>query len=183
MRKRNSSVALMASAIDAAKDVALHDLTPKQKSALTVVGIDPGQSTGVAVYLAGKLVSLQTLAPDQLEAWLEQNRPGVVFFEDSRKTSKTFTAGKVRSVAAALKIARNVGEIDRLCKDIEAMCQRLGIECYGVAPESKASSTGKGAKVNAVHFAQITGWPSRSSQHTRDAAMVAWPYRNKASKA
>lgn len=177
MRKRNSSVALMASAIDAAKDVALHDLTPKQKSALPVVGIDPGQSTGVAVYLAGKLVSLQTLAPDQLEAWLEQNRPGVVFFEDSRKTSKTFTAGKVRSVAAALKIARNVGEIDRLCKDIEAMCQRLGIECYGVTP------AGKGSKVDAKAFAQITGWADRSNQHARDAAMVAWPYRNKASKA
>lgn len=144
---------------------------------MTVVGIDPGQATGVAVYGKGKLLELETLSPDLLEAWLEKNRPGLVIFEDSRGTGKTFTAAKARSVAAALKIARNVGEIDRLCKDIEAMCKRLGIQAYGVTP------AGKGSKRNAKDFAQITGWVERSNQHARDAAMVAWPYRNKAAQA
>lgn len=144
---------------------------------MTVVGIDPGQATGVAAYRNGKLIALYTLDSDQLENWIAQNPPQLVIFEDSRGTGKTFTAAKARSVAAALKIARNVGEIDRLCKDIEAMCKRMGIEAYGVTPK------GKGSKVNAADFAQITGWEKRSSQHARDAAMVAWPYRQKAGKA
>lgn len=143
---------------------------------MSVVGIDPGQATGLAVYDKGKLIELHTVTPDELENWLAKNQPQVVIFEDSRGTGKTFTAAKARSVAAALKIARNVGEIDRLCKDIAAMCKRLGIECYGVAPVDK------GAKRNAKDFAQITGWSGRSNQHARDAAMVAWPYRNKAGK-
>ncbi|WP_222864862.1 hypothetical protein [Comamonas sp. Z1] len=144
---------------------------------MSIVGIDPGQSTGLAVYEKGKLHWLHTVSADRLEQWLAQHPAQLVIFEDSRKTSKTFTAAKGVSAAAALKIARNVGEIDRLCKDIEAMCKRMGIEAYGVAPLAK------GSKVNAGDFAQITGWKTRSSQHARDAAMVAWPYRNKASKA
>lgn len=144
---------------------------------MQVVGIDPGQATGLAVYENGKLIALYTVPADQLEGWLAKNPPQLVIFEDSRGTGKTFTAAKAPSVAAALKIARNVGEIDRLCKDIEAMCKRMGIEAYGVTPARK------GAKRNAAQFAQITGWDKRSSQHARDAAMVAWPYRNqKASK-
>ena len=141
---------------------------------MIVIGIDPGQSTGVAMFDKGKLQHLGTLTPDQLEPWLSQHRPALVIFEDSRKTGKTFTAAKARSMAAALKIARNVGEIDRLCKDIEAMCKRLDIECYGVAPLAK------GKKVKADRFGLLTDWKERSSQHARDAAMVAWPYRNKA---
>lgn len=141
---------------------------------MSVVGIDPGEATGLAVYDKGKLIALHTVKPGQLENWLAQNSPGLVIFEDSRGTGKTFTAAKGRSVAAALKIARNVGEIDRLCKDIEAMCKRMGIEAYGVTPK------GKGVKRNAEDFTHITGWTKRSSQHARDAAMVAWPYRHKA---
>lgn len=141
---------------------------------MRVIGIDPGQATGVAVYENGKLAQLYTLSPDTIENWLTENTVDLLIFEDSRGTGKTFTAAKAPSVAAALKIARNVGEIDRLCKDIEAMCKRMGIEAYGVTPARK------GAKRNAAQFAQITGWPKRSSQHARDAAMVAWPYRNKA---
>lgn len=144
---------------------------------MSVVGIDPGQATGLAVYDKGKLICMYTVSADELEPWLAQNPPHLVIFEDSRKTSKTFTAAKGVSAAAALKIARNVGEIDRLCKDIEAMCKRMGFEAYGVAPLAK------GSKVKAADFGQITGWKTRSSQHARDAAMVAWPYRNKASKA
>ena len=43
----------------------------------------------------------------------------------------------------------------------------------------------KHAAVSALHphmaaeaFGRITGWTERSNEHERDAAMVAWPYRN-----
>jgi hypothetical protein len=81
------------------------------------------------------------------------------------------TAG---SRAAALKIARNVGQIDAWCSLITAICADLGIPAHGISP------TAKGAKLDAEAFALVTRWTGRSNQHERDAAMVAWPYRRTA---
>ena len=36
----------------------------------------------------------------------------------------------------------------------------------------------KGSKVNRDDFAIKTGWVDKSNEHNRDAAMVAWPFRN-----
>lgn len=68
-------------------------------------------------------------------------------------------------------LARNVGEVDQICRRIEAMCETAGIELVRVSP------LGKGAKLNAARFREVTGWTGRSNQHERDAAAVAWPYR------
>lgn len=51
------------------------------------------------------------------------------------------------------------------------ICAKLEIPAHGISP------TRKGAKVDAERFAAITGWEGSSNEHTRDAAMVAWPYR------
>ena len=78
---------------------------------------------------------------------------------------------QVRSRAAALKMARNVGEIDAWCKLITAICAEFQIPAHGISPK------GKGAKLSAERFALSTGWTASSNEHTRDAAMVAFPYR------
>jgi len=80
----------------------------------------------------------------------------------------------VKSRPAALKMARNVGEIDAWCKLIVATCGQLGIPAYGISPKNK------GAKLDAAQFKAETGWAEQSNQHNRDAAMVAWPYRKAA---
>ena len=48
----------------------------------------------------------------------------------------------------------------------------LGIQAHGISPKSK------GAKTKEADFIAATGWQGRSNEHTRDAAMVAWPYRS-----
>ena len=137
-----------------------------------ILGIDPGAHTGIATYQKGALVDLQTIEPHQIGAYLLEAKPTRVIFEDSRLTSFMFT--QVKSRAAALKMARNVGEIDAWARLIVAVCGELGIACHGISPK------GKGAKVGAIEFARLTGWLSPSNQHVRDAAMVAYPYRRAA---
>lgn len=141
---------------------------------MKVVGIDPGANTGVATFEGGNLLALETIAPHEIAAMLQKIQPTRVVFEDSRLLSHTWT--QVKSRAAALKMARNVGEIDAWCRLITAVCADMGIPAHGISPK------GKGAKLDAAQFARITGWTGRSNEHDRDAAMVAWPYRRAAQK-
>ncbi len=134
-----------------------------------ILGIDPGANTGVATYIGGRLVHLATIEPVDIASRIELSRPARVIFEDSRLLSHTWT--QVKSRPAALKMARNVGEVDAWCKLIVAVCAQLDIPAHGISPK------GKGAKVGAGDFERITGWAGASNEHTRDAAMVAWPYR------
>ena len=136
----------------------------------TILGIDPGSSTGVATYICGKLVHLDTIAPVDIAERIELARPTRVVFEDSRLESYVWS--QIKSRAAALKMARNVGEVDAWCKLIVAVCAKFDIPAHGISP------TRKGAKVDAERFAAITGWTKSSNEHTRDAAMVAYPYRS-----
>lgn len=141
---------------------------------MLILGIDPGANTGVARIEDGQLVSLQTIAPHEIERTLREAAPDRVVFEDSRLQSHTWTRGK--SIAATAKMARNVGQVDAWCSLITAVCGELGIPAHGISPKSK------GAKTKEAAFVEATGWQGRSNEHTRDAAMVAWPYRRAASR-
>lgn len=135
-----------------------------------VIGIDPGRHTGIATYQDGKLIALDTISPLGLERAIEP--ADRVVFEDSRLISFMFTT--VKSRPAALKMARDVGQIDAWSGLITAICATLNIPCHGISPK------GKGKKLDAKQFALITGWVGKSNQHERDAAMVAFPYRRAA---
>lgn len=137
-----------------------------------IIGVDPGSNTGMATFTNGKLILLETVSPIVMVAIIKLRRPDRVIFEDSRLTSFMFTT--VKSRPAALKMARNVGEIDAWCKLIDAVCEEFGIISHGISPK------GKGAKLDAAKFNALTGWGGDSNQHTRDAAMIAWPYRRAA---
>lgn len=134
---------------------------------MRLIGIDPGQSTGIAIYEAGILVELLTLQPHRVAQALQGAEK--VVFEDSRLQSHTWKRGK--NIPATLKMARNVGQVDAWCHLISAVCKDLGVPTLGISPK------GKGAKIKDAEFRLTTGWDGRSNQHTRDAAMVAWPYR------
>ena len=145
-----------------------------------VIGMDPGQQTGVALYANGLLHALVTLAPWNITAFIEHHREasGInrVIYEDSRLQSHIFSAHKPGnkrelSVPEQLKIARNVGQIDAWCHAIHHVCAERGITCHGISPANK------GAKLDAKQFESVTGWTAASNQHGRDAAMVAWKYR------
>lgn len=134
-----------------------------------ILGIDPGAHTGVATYVGGHLTDLETVGPHQIERLIRGRSPARVVFEDSRLQSHTWTSSA--SKAAAAKMARNVGQVDAWCSLITSICAELGIAAHGISP------AGKGAKLNALQFASVTGWLQRSNEHERDAAMVAWKYR------
>ena len=136
---------------------------------MLILGIDPGANTGVAHFLDGELAHLETIAPHQIERTLREAMPSRVVFEDSRLQSHIWT--KADGIAKVAKVARNVGEIDAWCRLITAVCGELGIPAHGISPKSK------GAKIKEAAFIETTGWQGRSNEHTRDAAMVAWPYR------
>lgn len=138
----------------------------------TIMGIDPGTNTGVAIFIGGKLTHMYTIAPVDIADRIEAVRPSRVVFEDSRLQSFMWTTST--SKPAAAKMARNVGEIDAWCKLIVAVCEKLDIPAHSVSP------LGKGCKMAADQFTRITGWDKPSNQHERDAAMVSWLYRGAA---
>lgn len=135
-----------------------------------VLGIDPGKATGLATFVGGSLVALDTCTPGELVGAIEWAAPSLIVFEDSRLQQPTWSRGVSR--AALLKVARNVGQVDGWCALIVEVCEKRGIPARGISPRAK------GAKVDAERFKAITGWGERCNQHERDAAMVAWPFRN-----
>lgn len=139
---------------------------------MSLIGIDPGASTGMAFFAGGKLVELRTVHPLTIYDVLSASNATRVIFEDSRLTSPVWSRGT--TAAARIKIARNVGQVDAICGLICEACGRIGIEALGISPKNK------GAKLDAERFSQVTGWATRSNQHERDAAMVAWMYRGRA---
>lgn len=137
-----------------------------------IVGIDPGVNTGLALLRGGRLADLLTIHPLDLSYRLQALQPARVVFEDSRLTTHVFTTNPKAAVAKSM--ARKVGQVDMVCGLITEACARLRIPAHGISP------SGKGGKVDAQRFAVLTGWEGLSNQHTRDAAMVAWPYRRAA---
>ncbi len=136
-----------------------------------IIGIDPGIESGIAVYMDGKLISLLTFIPLKAVEMIRRSSPSLVILEDSTLTSHIFTAPGVAH-RAALKVARNIGEVDAYCKIIKQVCGELGIAYRSISPKDK------GKKIDAKEFERITGWAGKSNQHERDAAMVAWRFRS-----
>lgn len=141
---------------------------------MKVIGLDPGANTGVATFEGGSLVSLETVAPHEIERTIRAVQPARVVFEDSRLESRAWNARSKLAYGAALATARSLGQVDAWCRLITEVCGELGIPAHGISP------TAKGAKLDAAAFCRVTGWMARCNQHERDAAMVAWPYRTAA---
>lgn len=139
---------------------------------MIILGIDPGANAGIAVFSGGRLETLLTISPHHISQFIRESGAARVIFEDSRLTSHVFTTVKSRPVA--LSMARKVGQVDAWCTLIQLVCGELDIPGHGISPK------GKGAKLDAKAFARATGWLASSNEHTRDAAMVAWPYRGAA---
>ena len=135
-----------------------------------VVGIDPGVNTGWALYTNGKLTWLDTMEPIDIQTRILTSHADLFVFEDSRLQSAVWVPSKNKAVAN--NIARKIGQVDALCSLIEETCNRYEIKFMRVSPKAK------GGKMNAEDFNKLTGWESRSNQHERDAAMVAWQLRN-----
>lgn len=130
------------------------------------IGIDPGTHTGMAIWDSreGKFLSLETLPIHQAitKVMLWKDRVGhdlQVVFEDARQRT-WFGKG---DVSAKLQGA---GSVKRDCSIWEDFCTDYGISFRAVPPVKGAT------KVTPTYFKMISGWTDRTSEHSRDAAML-----------
>ena len=140
------------------------------KQIKTIIGVDPGVKTGIAIYTNGTLVELMTIKPTEFSRVLLDEKPGLVVFEDSREQKAVWTAPRVRG-SAKLAVARKVGMVDGFCYLIEAYLDEFGIRFEKVSPLNK------GSKLKAKAFKLTTGHTGMTNEHERDAAMVARRFR------
>jgi hypothetical protein len=130
-----------------------------------VAGIDPGVTTGLALWdtESQALVMCMTTtileAMHQLEALLDEGTLEAVNLEDARMIGGIGNTGFAR--------AQGAGSVKRDCRIWEEWAERYGVRLNLISPKHK------GAKMNPVVFGKVFEWDSRTSQHARDAAMIA----------
>lgn len=137
------------------------------------IGIDPGTHTGVAVWnhTTHRLESVETMTITQAmdEVRLSHNLLDddtgieyevVVFMEDARKRTWFGNAGRAKLQGA--------GSVKRDCSIWETFCDELGVECRKIAPKNNYT------KLTAKQFKTLTNWAGRTSDHSRDAAMLVF---------
>lgn len=133
-----------------------------------VVGIDPGKSTGFAVYSVDweRLIVLETLdfwgAYDRAMGFV-RTVPTMVIIEVPN--SKHVWHKGAASERALQRQGANVGSVVREAELLAEGLARENCIVKRVQPRKK---------VNAKDFATITGWTNRSNQHERDAAMMCF---------
>jgi len=134
---------------------------------LVRIGIDPGTKTGVAAYnvetkqiIACKtsgivnVMSLITLLAYDEEFLVE------IWFEDARKRKWFGNSGREKLQGA--------GSIKRDCSIWEEFCNEHSIKHKMIPPRDIST------KMDKKLFAKITGWTGRTSEHSRDAAMIVF---------
>lgn len=130
-----------------------------------VAGIDPGVNTGVALWdiERQKLTECRTCtiveAMWQLENLLRAQLLRSVCIEDARLRKWFGTSGREALMGA--------GSIKRDCKIWEEWVKLHKIEARFLSPQQK------GQKLDADTFERITKWQGRTSEHARDAAVLA----------
>ena len=131
-----------------------------------MVGIDPGVTTGYAVWDvdAQALVDVSSLkicdAMLRLHVMHKAQPVHMVVFEDARLRTWFGTKGR--------EALQGAGSIKRDC---QIWADWLGI--VG-CPYKQVSPHQKGAKVDADRFEKLTRWTGRTNEHGRDAAMLVW---------
>lgn len=133
------------------------------------IGIDTGTHTGFAVWnsLTRALYRVETKSIHKVMeevksyASLENNKI-LVRFEDARLRNWFGNAGREQLQGA--------GSIKRDCNIWEDFLKDKNIPYEAVAPKRNRT------KLSAVQFKELTGWKERTTEHSRDAAMLVYGY-------
>ena len=138
----------------------------------TVIGVDPGTHTGLAVWNGSTFTEVTSLPlhaallrVKELNTRLGFKGNGVVVvFEDAR-LRKWYGTSTARQDRARLQGA---GSVKRDCAIWEEALTDWGIPFVAVAPKNNYT------KMTAEAFRRLTGWTERTNEHGRDAAMLVW---------
>lgn len=134
------------------------------------IGIDPGTHTGIAVWNKTdrrlEVVDTMTitraleLVTANVELCKAFGGEVVVFIEDARKRTWFGSSNREKLQGA--------GSVKRDCSIWETFCEELGVECRKIAPKHNTT------KLTASQFKVLTNWAGRTSEHSRDAAMLVF---------
>lgn len=131
-----------------------------------LIGIDTGTHTGVAIWdKPNKQLSLYTLPIHKAmilvrDMYNEHGTGLFVRFEDARLRTWFGNAGREQLQGA--------GSIKRDCTIWEDYLKDLGVRNEAVPPKKNCT------KLSADQFKKITGYTNRTSEHSRDAAMLVY---------
>jgi len=136
------------------------------------IGIDPGVTTGLAVW-DGKDIVFHTTdfwgAIEEIQQWIV---PITVVIEDPSKNKPVFHRDlKVRGDKrdrTMLKIGQNVGSNKREGQLLIEYCEQNGIECRAIKPTS--------SKWDAKQLKVYTGITKSTNQHVRDAIKLVYGF-------
>lgn len=148
-----------------------------------IIGIDPDvDKSGVAtLYTATKRVMLQSLTFPELIRYLQKMREEadvIVVVEAGWLNKSTWHFKRSDSKSKVAAIGCDVGENHRTGKLIAEMAEDIGFITERIKPLKKCWK-GKDGKITHEEIAYfIPGFPKRSNQETRDAALIAWNYAN-----
>ena len=132
------------------------------------IGIDPGTHTGVAIWDGAKreFLELSTIpihqALDKVKRIAKDNNDICVVFEDARQRT---WFGKDKNTSAKLQGA---GSIKRDCSIWEDFLTDYEIPFRAVPPKKGCTKWTK------EYFKMVTGWKGKTSNHSRDAAILVF---------
>lgn len=132
------------------------------------VGIDTGKHTGFAVWDTEKrkldFVDTIPIHEALLRIWSQRHANVEVYFEDARqrKWYGTRTAKEDRNKL------QGAGSVKRDSTIWEDALKDWGIPFHAVAPKYNVT------KMTPEFFRSLTGWKGRTSEHSRDAAMLVF---------
>ena len=153
---------------------------------LLLIGLDPGQNTGLAVYDpgAGRLLRCETLSFWEAQAAFvgalvpvgDGGDVGLVVIEDARELPIYARHRKQELTREARdRLCRGVGHVDR---DTELWSEWLRLAGYRVQlvppPRPSRFDPSRSRKWTAEDLERITGWTEPTSEHARDAARLVW---------
>lgn len=141
----------------------------------TIIGIDPGSSTGIALMENGRLVVCKTIqweedgsevrtaifvaCMDRKDVLVVIERPGVGIYPRPGQSAR-----------AMMRIARSVGQLQERTSQLSAYCRALGCEVREVPPARGGTKRAWTPDAWRAAFA----WSGRlPSNHARDAALLA----------
>ncbi len=142
-------------------------MTETLTAAELIIGIDPGVNTGYAIWMTNQKHLAQVISLPIHEVMqdllIKRNTIKLVRFEDAR-LRKYFTGGKEK--------AQGAGSIKRDSKIWEDYLTWLGVPFEMGAPKDSRT------KLDAITFKKLTGYPHKTNEHGRDAAMLVFGIKN-----
>ncbi len=134
------------------------------------IGIDPGVTTGVAVWDSKNALFLSIGSMSILDA-IDEVSSLLLLYDSSKVLIRIEDARKRKWFGhAGVERLQGAGSIKRDCSIWEEFVTKRNIKHQFVAPANIRT------KLNQVQFSNLTKYTKQTNEHSRDAAMLVFGY-------